>query len=150
MTGRALTRVPPALPAGDYRTYLIVRPPATHERAATCEQVACQAHLQGWETAVNESTDLGVAQAAYVRTQARRAFTEDRDGVLTRFTFAPGQRCFTAHTAPVDRPPVFGVRDGDHRGNPRGTPTRVHASGDDWVDDFAGHQDRLARTIEKG
>jgi hypothetical protein len=41
------------------------------------------------------------------------------------------------------------VRDGDFRGNPTGR-RRMHASGADWVEDFAEHQAKLADQQQKG
>ena len=69
---------------------------------------------------------------------------------LTVFTFEPGQDCFAQHRVPLERDPLFLVRGGDWRGNPTGLQPYRHHRGEDWVDDFADHQDRIARQIERG
>lgn len=147
---RPVNRIKPALPASAMKTYAIDAPRDTHWRPATCAEVGCSHLEHGWKSIVDESTELGARQAWYIRTQSGRSFVETRDASgLTTFTFAPGQRCFTAHKVRTGRPELFVVRGGDWRGNPRGT-TRVHASPEDWVDDFATHQDKLATRLAQG
>jgi hypothetical protein len=70
----------------------------------------------------------------------------------TYLVFDAGQPCFRAsqHRARVDRPPLYIVRDGDYRGNPRGTKARLHQNPANWVEDFATHQQAIADEIEKG
>lgn len=146
-------RVTPALPPAAMKTYGIVAPRPTHWRAATCAEADCVNHLNGWQTKVDESTELGQQQAAYIRAGSGRRFTEDRDDVgLTVFTFEAGQTCFRGdeHTVRVDRPEIYVVRDGDHRGNPRGTKPRIHNDPQGWVDDFGEHQERIADMRERG
>ncbi len=142
---RSLNRVTrDIVPVTAMKTYSVVAPTATHWRDATCEEVTCANHESGWRTKVDESTDLGMRQAAYIRKQSGRRYREERDEVgLTVFTFEAGQRCVAQHRAPVGRPELFFVCDGDHRGNPTGN-RRVHVRPEDWVEDFALHQDRLA------
>jgi hypothetical protein len=138
-------RIEPKMPSGAYRTYLIERPRDTMVRAA-CEQVDCKAWRNGWETFVDESTDLGRAQAEYIRTRSRRTFQEGKTGAgLTVFTFEKGQRCFVDHET---RPEVYGVVNGDHR-QAFGT-VRTHVRASDWVEDFGEHQQDLAEQIERG
>ena len=93
----------------------------------------------------------------YIRKNSGRRFVESRvlsdEGVpLTAFRFEAGQRCFRAdeHRARLERPEIYLVRDGDWRGNPRGTEPRRHASAADWVDDFANHQETLANRLKEG
>lgn len=144
-------RITPNLPAGEYKTYAIASPVSTHTRPATCAEVECAAHVNGWQSTVDESTELGRRQAHYVRHDAGRGYREHRaETGLTVFTFPAGQTCFAEHRVPLDRSALYLVRDGDWRGNPRRTPPRVHARASDWVDDFATHQDRLSRLIERG
>ena len=142
-------RLEPMMPAAAYKSYSMRRPLATHFRAATCEEADCPDYLNGWVTIVPEGSD----NAALVRSlKGRWHFTEERrEGGLAAFTFPPGQQCFKAstHRVPVGRPSIFLVTGGDHRGNPLQTPSRILRV-EDWVDDFATHQDRLAREIEKG
>ena len=145
-------RILPNLPAADYKTYQILSPLSTHYRTGSCAEAQCGPYLNGWRTVVDEGTDLGRRQAHYVRLESGRGYSEARgeDG-LTVFTFEAGQSCFaTPHQIPLDRPEIYVVRDGDWRGNPRGTEPRVHSRPADWVDDFATHQDRLKTAIERG
>lgn len=143
-------RVEPALPAEHMQTYGLVVPLETHWRPATCEEVVCTHHANGWQTAVDEATELGQRQAHYIRRVAGRAFTEAREGALTVFRFPAGQVCFGEHRRQLERDPVFFVRDGDWRGNPRGTPPRVHARGADWVEDMQENLDKTRAFRERG
>lgn len=142
-------RIEPSLPAASYKTYGIASPISTHFRTGTCTEADCQAQAKGWTTSVDELTDLGQKQAHYIRKASGRKFTEAKDpSGLTVFTFEAGQTCFAAHKVLLDRPEFYFVREGDWRGNPRGTPTLRHSSADSWLNDFGVHQDRLKRVIE--
>lgn len=143
---RPLTRIDPAGPVGAYQTYVINCPPDTMIKVA-CEQVQCPDWRHGWQTLIDERTDLGARQGAYIRTASGRTFREQADGSgVTVFTFESGQRCFREHHT---RPEVYGVRDGDHRGNPTGRVVR-HARPADWVEDLGGHQQMLADQQRRG
>lgn len=142
---RPLNRITPAAPAGAFVTYRIVSPADRAVRSA-CEEVGCEAWRHGWETQVDEGTPLGQAQASYIRAQSGRTFRESRTGDgLTVFRFESRQRCFAEHRT---RPEFYSVRGGDWRQN-LGL-IRQHRAGADWVEDFAEHQDRIARQIERG
>jgi hypothetical protein len=142
---RPLNRITPNAPVQAFQTYRIISPPDRSVRAA-CEQVGCAAYLHGWETRVDEGTPLGRSQAAYIRLQSGRTFRESRTGEgLTVFRFEPRQRCFAEHRT---RPEIFLVRGGDWRRD-LGL-IRHHQRPADWVEDFAGHQDRLADQQRKG
>lgn len=139
-------RIQPQLAVGDYQTYSIDAP---HDRLVkvACEQVGCDAYRHGWESTIDESTDLGQRQARYIRGESRRTFRELRTAAgLTVFRFEPGQRCFADHQT---RPEIYLVRDGDWRGNPTGR-TRRHVNAADWQEDFGEHQQRIADQIERG
>jgi hypothetical protein len=152
-------RIMPKLPAGSMKTYQISAPISTHRRPATCREADCQAYLNGWTTSVDETTELGAAQAYYIRHDSGRRFTEERTIGLTVFRFEAGQTCFLPappgqpsthrHSVPLERTPLFVVREGDWRGNPRGIEPRILGA-DDWVDDFANHQNKLAEARERG
>jgi hypothetical protein len=143
-------RITPAGEPQDYKTYGIHTPLATHTRLGTCEEANCEAYLFGWSSFIDESSDLGKQQAYYIRKMSGRHFTEDRlESGLTEFLFGPGQDCFNDHRVQV-RPSLYVVRDGDWRGNPRGTKPRIHSGPAAWLDDFATHQAKLADQIEKG
>jgi hypothetical protein len=134
------------LAPGAYQTFEIAQPADTKVRAA-CEQVGCAHWARGWESVIDETTDLGKQQAAYIRGQSGRTFKEQRtDAGLTVFRFEARQRCFADHKT---RPQLFAVRDGDWRGNPTGR-RRTHQRAADWVEDFGEHQLRLVDQQQKG
>jgi hypothetical protein len=143
-------RLDPAMPVTAYKTYQVAAPLATHYRTARCEEVDCGQQANGWASPIDESTDLGKQQAWYIRNQSGRRYRENRNLLpgLTVFEFEPGQQCFAEHHVPLDRPALYVVRDGDWRGNPTGRTARRRP--DDWVDDFATHQDKLKTELEKG
>lgn len=145
---RPLNRIDPAGPAQAYKTYAIASPISTHYRPGSCDEAGCLAHRHGWQTAVDEATDLGQQQAHYIRKVAGRRFTERRTEVgLTAFTFEAGQECFTRHHVPLERPEFYVVRGGDWRGDPAGRQPQLHSGPDAWVNDFGEHQDRIARLV---
>lgn len=157
MSGRTIRspqgqRIEPALPVGAVKTYGILAPRSTHWRPSTCAEVECPAWRSGWRTLVQVTTELGAQQAYYIRMHSGRAFTAgdpDADGMVT-FVFPPGQQCFAEHPKRLEREEIYVVRDGDWRGNPRGTAPTRHKRAADWVDDFANHQDRLATRYGQG
>jgi hypothetical protein len=141
-----VNRIDPNLPVSQYQTYSITAPQDTTIVAA-CEQVGCAAWLNGWDSVIDERTELGQQQAAYIRGQSRRAFREMKtDAGLTVFRFEAHQRCFEEHRT---RPEIYLVRDGDHRGNPTGR-TRQHTRPADWVEDMTENQVRLVDLQQKG
>ena len=144
--GRRLNRIEPRLPVTAMKTYEVAAPLLTHWRNASCSEKKCPAYTEGWITACDETTTLGAAQADYIRHNSGRSFTETREDGLTVFTFAPGQDCFEQHLIKIGRPELFIVRGGDWRGNPR-REQMTHDSPDNWVEDFAEHQDRLAEAL---
>lgn len=149
---RRLNRMAPILPTQAVKTYQIASPAATHWRQATCLEVDCAAHKNGWKTVVDLSTQLGQKQAYYITKQSGRSFCAERAGEsLVSFTFEPGQPCFGAdkHRVRIGRPELYVVRGGDWRGNPR-KERRVHTKPEDWVDDFANHQSKLADRLARG
>ena len=143
---RPMFRIDPLHPAGAYKTYSLVSPP-DRTVVAACELVGCEAWMHGWETAVDEGTDLGRAQADYIRTQSGRTFKEQRTETgLTVFLFEARQRCFAEHKT---RPERYSVRLGDWRPDGRG-PVRPHVNARDWVEDFGEHQQRVADDQKRG
>lgn len=145
---RKLNRVKSRLPVQSYISWEMRAPVGggSFWRPATCEEVDCPRWLGGFIARIDESTTLGQAQAAYLRADRSRRHTETRSPEgLTLFTFQAGQRCFRAdeHRVRTDRPPLFLVRGGDWRGTT--SPARIYDRPDQWVSDFADHQNRLAR-----
>lgn len=128
-----------------YKTYAVQAPRSTHQRRARCEEVDCQFYANGWQVTCDENLDLGMRQAAYIRSVSGRRFQESHEGGLTIFRFYPEQQCFQEHYVSLHREPEFLVLGGDWRGNPRGTATQVHRNFDDWANDFGDHQDTLKK-----
>jgi hypothetical protein len=140
----------PRLGAEHFKTYQIVAPLSTHFRPATCREVECAGYTGGWRTTVLPDSP----QANYIRRSSGRRFTEEPnpngDGTVV-FTFPAGQQCFRAseHRKSLEREPLYVVKGGDFRGDPRGEQAqRMNAP--DWVDNFAEHQQGLADRIEQG
>jgi hypothetical protein len=121
------------------RDYLVRMPRDTTVRAA-CEDVGCENWQYGWDCLIDEDTPLGIAQAAYIRRDCGRVFTEMKapDG-LTVFRFQPRQRCFTEHRT---RPARLLVRSGGQY--------REHVSFSDIAEDYTEHVGRLAEQAQKG
>jgi hypothetical protein len=144
-----MSRPEPKMGPESYKTFAIAAPLSTHHRPANCEEIDCPDYLHGWRIRV-EGLPPEMVHAA--KTSGRR-FTELQvaDGE-TWLVFEAGQRCFkaTQHRTRIDKPELFIVRDGDHRGNPRGTKGRLHQRAVDWQDDFATHQQGLADAIQEG
>ncbi|MFI8301568.1 hypothetical protein ACIGCZ_37300 [Streptomyces nigra] len=139
-------RLPPKGPVQAYQTFA-VRSPSDRMVKAVCEQVGCPAWRQGWESVIDERTDLGKAQAAYIRGQSGRTFREQlRGDGFTVFRFESGQRCFAEHQT---RPELYLVRDGDYRGNPTGR-RRVHVRPGDWVEHMQEEFGRFQDDRERG
>lgn len=153
-------RIPPALPAGAFKTYQIASPLRTHWRRATCAEVECDAYLHGWTSLIDESTELGQRIAHYIRgSECGRRFTEERQPHgLTAFHFEAGQQGFASqaaaedharHVIRLDREPRYIERGGDWRANPSGF-RREHTRPELWVESFAENQGRLAALAERG
>lgn len=133
-------RITPNAPVAAFKTYSVKAPISTHFRPATCEEVDCAAFLNGWKTVLAE-TQTDMIALIY---KSGRSFTMKQDGPMRVYRFEPGTKCFQAstHRVPLERDPLFIVRDGDWRGNPTGR-RRVHQRAADWVEDFALHQQRV-------
>lgn len=144
-----LSRPQPLMDAGAYKTYEMRSPLSTHFRPATCAEVGCPHYLHGWQVRV-EALAPELVEAA--RKSGRRYREQRIAEGETWLVFEAGQPCFKAsqHRARIDRPPLYIVRDGDFRGNPRGTKSRLHQRPQDWVEDFATHQQAIADEFKKG
>lgn len=143
---RSINRIDPLHPVQAYQTYSITQPADVLVKTA-CERAGCGAWLSGWDTVLDETTQLGQQQATYIRTQSGRTFRELKtDAGLTVFRFEAHQRCFREHQT---RPELYAVRDGDWRGNPTGR-TRQHQRPADWVEDFGEHQQSIVDQQQKG
>lgn len=150
--------IEPRMGPESYKSYVLAQPLATHWRTFTvdeiragtaCETVRCQDYAKGWQIRVEGLPPELVAAAR----QSKRRYRELHVAAgETWLVFEAGQPCFQAikHRAPIGRPPLYLVRDGDTRGNPRGTKTRQHQRPQFWVEDFAEHQQTLADAQKRG
>lgn len=142
-----LFRLTPKLPVQAYDTYALIRPVTSHTRRATCQEVNCGAHLRGWRTQVDLTTELGRRQANYIRLIAGRHYVTEENGDSVTFRFPAGQRCFTEHRMPLDRDPLFIKRGGDWRAyTSQAQPMRAA----DWIDDLHTNTDTLAEHKNRG
>lgn len=134
--------IQPNAPVGMYKTYQIAMPVETHFRKATCEEVDCKNYKNGWMTRVPVDSDL----ERLVRSSGRKWQHEYTEGAERVFTFAPGTACFqeSQHRVSLERPALFIVKDGDFRGNPTGRYMQ-HTKPEHWVEDFAEHQENIAK-----
>jgi hypothetical protein len=141
-----MNRIEPNMAPSAYQTYTIDRDRDVAVKAA-CTEVGCEAYAHGWEVTCDEQTDLGRAQAHYIRTQAGRDFTERRslDDALTVFRFSAFQRGFTDHRT---MPEVYGVHAGDWRR--RLGHVRTHTRPGDWVEDMQEQFDQFAADRARG
>lgn len=132
-----------------YKTYGIRMPLNTHWRKATCAEVECPDHTHGWRVRIEHLTAELLHTARTTGRRYREMAVKEGE---TYLVFEAGQSCFRAadHRIRIERPELYVVRDGDWRGNPRGTNATVHSGPDSWVDDFASHQDNLAAEANKG
>jgi hypothetical protein len=146
---RDINRINPAAGPEHFKTYAIVAPVATHYRRASCQEVECGAWAGGFRSTVDVATELGIAQARYIEGHSCRRYSRTQAGTVVTYEFPAGQRCFRQHQLPLEREPLFIVRGGDHRGDPRREGS-VSRTADEWVDDFATHQQRIAAAIERG
>lgn len=134
------------LTPAEYRTFQAAAPRDTHYRAVSCAEFGCLAWAHGWEVHVDPLTP---EQRTAVETSGRRYRVEDRGPGQTVWIFEAGQVCFQAadHALPNGRQALFVVRNGDHRWS---EVVRQHRNPEDWRDDCAEHQQRIASAIERG
>ncbi len=147
---RPLNRPPERGPARLYETFSIRAPKSTHWQPATCEDVSCGYYTKGFKVSLDESKPVGSGNAAMLRADKTRTKREYRDEFgMTIFEYPPGTKCMATHTKRLDRQEIFTVRGGDHRGNPKGTPTRTHTRPEFWVEEFAETQDKINKALER-
>jgi hypothetical protein len=142
-------RIQPAMGAEAYKTYQLSAPPSSHRRPASCAEVECGAMQHGWQMGFDVTDPEKAAAVKWIRMHSGRQFRTEQVGSKVILTFLPGQACFEPHTIPLEREPFYLVRGGDWRGNPRQTEVRS-LSEENWVDDFATHQDRLSTVYNQG
>lgn len=132
------------MPVEAYQTWSVKSRPDKRVKTV-CEKVGCPVWRNGWESVIDEGTDLGRQQAAFIRS-SRRTFREQRNGAgLTVFRFEPYQRCFADHQT---MPEKYLVRGGDYRAAVG--QVRVHTRAADWVEHVQQHMGRLLDERNKG
>ncbi|MDX3515878.1 hypothetical protein PV755_44475 [Streptomyces caniscabiei] len=132
------------MPVEAYQTWSVQSRPDKRVRSV-CERVGCPQWRNGWESTIDESTELGQRQAAFIR-GSRRTFREQRNGAgLTVFRFESGQRCFADHQT---MPELYLVRGGDYRA--KVGEVRVHKRAEDWVEHVQQHMGHLLDERDKG
>lgn len=156
----SVTNLEPKLPPRMRKTYGVHH----KTRSAGCHEVvdgvrACEAFWHGWTTTLNPLEQSHAASIHYLDSgDSGRHFTKEITAdALHRYTFTPGQRCFTAPHTVIDRQEEaqYLILAGDYRHyigekdeNGKVKPELVHSGGDAWIDDFANHQEKLARAAE--
>jgi hypothetical protein len=148
-------RLVPQLGPERYKSYSMRMPLSTHFKPATCAEFECDAYRFGFVVTIDTSMELGERRYHYVTHDKTRRYSMQRVGpTLFKFIYGPGNDGMGLehgeHRMSLDRPAFLLVAEGDFRGNPRGTPVYVHRYQQDWVDDFATHQDRLATALQRG
>lgn len=141
--------IEPRMGPESYKSYVLAQPLSTHWRRATCEEIGCPDWTHGWRVRVE---GLSAEKLYLARTEGGRHRELRIAEGETWLEFEAGQPCFRAsqHRAPLGRAPLYVVRDGDARGNPRGTKARLHQKAGFWVEDFAEHQQTLADAQQRG
>jgi hypothetical protein len=148
-----LQRIPVHSGPENFQTYSMRQPLSTHWRVATCEEVDCQDFLNGFVTTVDTGTELGQKFYEFITHDKTRSYSMQRVGDrIIKFVYKPGNTCWKQreHRILIGKPSLFIVTGGDWRGNPRQTPRRTHTRAEDWVEDFAGHQDKIAQMVKRG
>lgn len=140
---RPLNRVAPNMPVQNYKTYQLKSPITSHFRPATCEEVNCQNYLNGWRVRI-DNLDKALV---YTARNSGRKYTELSVSESENYlVFEPGQKCFahSQHKVRI-RQELYIVRGGDWRRNTG--VIRQHVRGEDWVEDFQEHQDRIKKQL---
>lgn len=153
-----VTRIAPAMDPQYYKTYEMDMPLESHWRFVSCEDYECDDFMKGFVLTIDLSAEIGQRQFDFVKQDKTRSCSIQRvTETMVKAVYGPGNKCFRnvkgdplRHKLPIGRPPFYLVSGGDWRGNPRGTPTVTHRRPEDWIDDFANHQDKLATTFQRG
>lgn len=150
-----LYRPEPNLPVHAYKTYTLSAPIKSHFRRATCAEADCIAYREGWTIPL-----AGIdPKLEYIARHSGKRFREAELAGGKYLVFEPGQDCFRMHDhfVSLEREPFYLVGRGDWRAKNSEfaarrweREARQHANGEDWVDDFANHQDRINTVVERG
>lgn len=147
-----VSRPPATLPPGAMQTYEIDAPLESHWRPATCEEVECAAYAQGWTADVppDSADEARIKQVYDLEIRRGKVTTTRTPEGFTRYHFPAGTECFRRiwHRLPLERDAIFTVRSGDWRGTDG--VIRTFKNGEQWVDSFATHQDKIKTLIDRG
>lgn len=129
-----------------YKSYRFIRP-ASHWRKATCEEVGCPHWANGWRVRIQGLTDHDFYTATHCGRKYREVQIRDGESYLE---YEAGQPCFEAHkhVMEVGIEPIYLVQRGDYRQYVE--HPRRHANIQNWMEDFAEHQEGIRRIIERG
>lgn len=133
------------------QTFTVKKPITTHTRPASCAEVGCRHWQKGWTITVVAGSDQAglIRHASEGRVDGfRRRYRAVPDGAgMVLLIFGPEQPCFkaTTHRVSLERPELYLLRGGDWRASTG--LVRRYDRADQWVDDFATHQDQLAHVI---
>ena len=140
-----INRPQPKMATHKYRTYRIAAP-ASHWRTVSCQEFDCQAYREGWSYS---KADLIAENLLYKVTHAGRKWKEIDLGNGPWIYFFPGQKCFQAPTHRVlERPEIYVTGRGDFRSFSLRQAQVL--SGENWLDHFANHQDKLKTIQDRG
>jgi hypothetical protein len=121
---------------GNWKTYSLAQPIATHTRRATCEEVDCEHYREGWTYDVRQLDDQLIRA---IRLSGKRYREQEHLGV-TYWVFPPGQQCFKTHRVSNDREPFHFLTPHSRQLNRR---TATLMTPDNWLEDFALHQEKI-------
>lgn len=144
-----MPRIQPLMGPMSYKTYTI-RP---RFRKATCAEIDCKHWRDGWTFALEDL--IKDPQLLFMARHSGKRYQEKALNGKTYLVYSPGQPCFASvsHQISIDEQPGMWVGRGDFRTFDRkGLPpnARQHMRTEDWVDDFATHQDKLKTEFDKG
>jgi hypothetical protein len=152
MIRKQIIRHTPLMGPNAYKTYSM----RALFRPATCAEIDCPNYLNGWTFKLEHLR--ADPKLEYAVRNSRKKFVERELDGDTYLVFEPGQTCFAVKTHRVQREdmverPLLFVGRGDWRTyTKQGLPPDAirHKRAEDWVDDFANHQDKLKTLIERG
>lgn len=143
--------IEPAADPRAYKTYEIRQ--ELYE--VPCAEAFCPDFMLGFVSEIDPTTELGQAQAHFIRGDKTRAHVEEQISAnVVRFTFPPGTKCFAPpdrrrHTKPRDGEQQLIERGGDWRGNPTGHFID-HTRAEFFLESWEENQSRLADLIQRG
>lgn len=130
-----------------YKTFAIRQPTGTHRRPASCSEINCEAHINGWSL---RKADL-TPELLYVATHSGRRFRTDNLNGEIYLVFESGQICFDyrKHTISLERPAFFYAGRGARQAFSTRRATQ-YSTAENWAEDFSIHLDRIQSEINKG